>query len=122
MEPQKFSLQQRGRSLCHALAGLLRFFRSEHNAWLHLAATIVVLVLAMICRLNSTEMVLLVFAVGFVWTAELFNTCIEKTMDFISMEKHPQIKLIKDMAAGAVLVAAITSLIIGLILFIPKIF
>lgn len=121
MNAERFSLHKRVRSLYYALAGILRFFKTEHNAWLHLAATIVVLVLAMICRFNSTEMVLLVFAVGFVWAAELFNTCIEKMMDFISTERHPQIKVIKDMAAGAVLIAAITSLVMGLILFIPKI-
>jgi diacylglycerol kinase (ATP) len=122
VELQKFSLSRRGRSLYHALTGIRRFFKTEHNAWLHLAATIGVLALAIIYRLNSMETVLLVFAMGFVWAAELFNTCIEKVMDFISTEKHPQIKLIKDMAAGAVLIAAITSLVIGLILFIPKIF
>jgi diacylglycerol kinase len=55
-----------------------------------------------------------------VWVAEIFNTAIEKTMDFISRERHPQIKLIKDLAAAAVLVTAFSALITGAIIFIPK--
>ena len=52
----------------------------------------------------------------------MFNTCIEKAMNFISMEEHPEIRFIKDVAAGAVLIASATALIIGLLIFIPKIF
>ena len=57
-----------------------------------------------------------------VWTAEIFNTAIEKTMDFISREKHPQIKLVKDLAAAAVLITAVSAIIVGAIIFIPKLF
>lgn len=55
-----------------------------------------------------------------VWTAELFNTAIEKVMDFISTERLPQIKWIKDMAAAAVLITALAAVIIGALIFIPK--
>ena len=65
-------------------------------------------------------MIILVFAIGFVWVAELFNTAIEKIMDFISKEQHPKIKLIKDLSAAAVLVAAMVAFITGCIVFIPK--
>ena len=65
---------------------------------------------------------MLAFAAGFVWSAEIFNTAIESMMDHLSPEKHPRVKYIKDLAAGAVLVAAITAIIAGLIIFIPKIF
>ena len=57
-----------------------------------------------------------------VWMAELFNTAIEKTMDFISKEAHPQIKLVKDLAAAAVLIAAIAAVLVGALIFIPKLF
>ena len=57
---------------------------------------------------------------AFVWITEMINTAIEKAMDFITLEKHSQIKLIKDLAAGAVLVASITALITGSIIFVPK--
>ena len=55
-----------------------------------------------------------------VWMAELFNSAIEKAMDFISTEKHPQIKLVKDLAAAAVLITALAAVIVGGIIFIPK--
>lgn len=122
MNTHRFSLHKRVRSFSFAFSGLFRFFRSEHNAWLHLAATVCVLAMALWFRLSSAETIQMVFAIGFVWSAELFNTCVERIMDFVSTDRHPQIKFIKDMAAGAVLVAAITSLIIGAIIFIPKIF
>lgn len=118
----RFSLRGRVDSFCYAGEGIIRFFKMEHNAWLHLAATVGVAGLVIVYGVNRLEAVLLVFCVGFVWAAEVFNTCIEKIMDFISTEKHPQIRLIKDMSAGAVLIAAVTALIIGLIVFIPKIF
>lgn len=115
-------LRKRVASFYYAFDGIWRFFKTEHNAWLHLIATIAVGVLVIKYHVTSIEAVLLVFSIGFVWASEIFNTCIEKIMDFISKERHPQIRLIKDMAAGAVLIAAITALIIGLIVFVPKIF
>ena len=121
MQTEKFSLRKRSESFGYAFAGIVRFFRTEHNAWLHLVATLGVIVLGIVYHVTPIETAFLVFAIGFVWVAELFNTCIEKIMDFISTEKHPTIKIIKDMAAGAVLLAAITALIIGFAIFIPKI-
>lgn len=121
MQTEKFSLKKRSQSFGYAIAGIFRFFQTEHNAWLHLAATAGVAILGMVYHVTAFETALLVFAVGFVWVAELFNTCIEKIMDFISTERHPKIQLIKDMAAGAVLLAAITTFITGMAIFIPKI-
>ncbi|HEY0678556.1 MAG TPA: diacylglycerol kinase family protein [Chitinophagaceae bacterium] len=122
MPSEKFSLAKRAISFKYAFAGIRRFFATEHNAWIHLASTAGVIVLTVAYGISAVEAVLLIFAIGFVWTAEIINTCIEKIMDFISTETHPQIQLIKDMAAGAVLIAAATALITGLIIFIPKIF
>ncbi|MGB8192472.1 MAG: diacylglycerol kinase family protein [Chitinophagaceae bacterium] len=122
METQKFSISKRALSFHYAVTGICRFFKTEHNAWLHMLGTIGVIALTIFFPVSTAEALALVFAIGFVWTVELFNTCIEKAMDFISTEKHPQIQLIKDMAAGAVLVAACTALVSGSIIFIPKIF
>ena len=66
-------------------------------------------------------MICIVFCIAFVWVTEMINTAIEKAMDFISTERHEQIRNIKDMAAGAVLIASITAVIVGSIIFIPKI-
>ncbi|HYE56360.1 MAG TPA: diacylglycerol kinase family protein [Chitinophagaceae bacterium] len=109
-------------SFTYAFAGIVLFFRSEQNARIHLAATAGAVAVSCIYGVSLTEAVLLVMVTALVWAAEMFNTCIEKIMDFISMERHPQIKFIKDVAAGAVLVTAIAALITGLIIFIPKIF
>jgi diacylglycerol kinase (ATP) len=118
----KFSIRARVRSFEYAFAGIRDFFEAEHNAILHLVSTAVVICLGVSFRVSVMEWIALVFAIGFVWVAELFNTAIEKIMDFISMEKRSEIKFIKDLSAAAVLVAAITALVTGAVIFIPKIF
>jgi diacylglycerol kinase (ATP) len=117
----KFSLRARIKSLGYALEGIEIFFRSEPNAVLHLMATVVVICLGFWFHISPTEAVVLSLAVGFVWVAELFNTAVEKFIDLISTDRNPKIKFIKDVSAAAVLVAAITSLVTGCIIFIPKI-
>ena len=120
MKPQEFSLRARLRSFRFAWDGIASFFQREHNAWLHFMATIAVFTTAVLVGVTKIELLALVFAIGLVWIAEMFNTCIERVMDFVSEQKHPEIKFIKDLAAGAVLTASVTALIIGGIVFIPK--
>ena len=115
-----FSIKARLKSFVFAWNGIFQFFKKEHNAQVHLASSILVTALALLVKVNVTEALLLVFAMAFVWITEMINTAIEKAMDFITLEKHSQIKLIKDLAAGAVLVASITALITGSIIFVPK--
>ena len=80
-----------------------------------------VLVLAIYFQVNSYEAIALTLLVGLVWSAEIFNTSIEQIMNYISREKQPAIKIIKDLAAAAVLVSALTALLVGAFVFIPKI-
>jgi diacylglycerol kinase (ATP) len=115
-----FSFKARLKSFRYASEGIVSFFRWEHNAQIHLAITFLVLVLSVTLGLTKWEAIAVVFSIAFVWVAEMFNTVIEKTMDFISTERHPQIKLVKDIAAGAVLVAAVAAVIVGCFIFIPK--
>jgi diacylglycerol kinase (ATP) len=115
-----FSFKARLKSFRYAWDGIVSFFQWEHNAQIHLAITVLVLVLSVTLRLTKWEAIAVVFSVAFVWVAEMLNTVIEKTMDFISTERHPQIKLVKDIAAGAVLIAAIAAAIVGCLIFIPK--
>ena len=105
----------------YAFAGIEKFVLSERNGFIHLAATILVFTAALMFRVSVNEAIALTVAVGLVWIAEMFNTCIERAMNFISMDEHPEIRVIKDIAAGAVLIASATALIIGLLIFIPKI-
>lgn len=122
MKSQGFSIRARVRSFRFAMEGIVAFFLREHNAWLHFIATIAVFTLAAVVGVSKLELLALVFAVGFVWVAEMFNTCIERVMDFVSIKQDAEIKFIKDLAAGAVLTAAITALAVGLVVFIPKLF
>jgi diacylglycerol kinase len=120
MTKKTFSITSRLKSFKYAFEGIRDFFRTEHNAWIHLLATIGVIVLAVSVPVSRTEIMALVFAVGIVWVAELFNTAIEKIADFVCAEQDPKIKFIKDLSAAAVLISAITALVIGCIVFIPK--
>lgn len=70
----------------------------------------------------ASEIILAILAIALVWITEMLNTCVEKIMDRISGDYDERIKLIKNISAGAVLVAAIAALVIGLVIFIPKFF
>lgn len=120
MEPEKFSWRARGRSFTYAFEGLIYFFRWGHNARLHGIAAMVAVALAFFLHFSATEMIVVCAVIGMVWTAELFNTAIEKIMDHLSPARHPEVKIIKDLAAAAVLVTAFVAAITGLYLFIPK--
>lgn len=95
--------------------------KTTHNAWIHLAALVVVALLALYFRISATEWLFLVLAAGFVLAAEAFNTAIEIDIDLTSPEYHPYARDTKDVAAGAVLIAAITAALIGIMIFAPRI-
>lgn len=71
-------------------------------------------------RLSATEFLILILSTGFVWVAEIFNTVVEAIMDHLSPEIHHRVKYIKDLSAAAVLLAAFTAILAGLIIFLPK--
>ena len=116
-----FTLRARLRSFRYAYSGLIRFFFEEHNAIVHLLATIVVGALVIFFRINGAELLALVIVTGGVWVAELLNTAIEQVMNKVSPEWHPKVKYIKDLAAAAVMVAALTALLVAGIVFIPRV-
>ena len=116
-----FSWRRRWRSLGYALQGLRVFLHNEHNARIHLLATVLAGIMGLVLDISAGNWVSLILAMGFVWSAEIFNTVIERTMDYMSTEKQKAIQLIKDLSAAAVLVAALTALLVGAFVFIPKI-
>jgi diacylglycerol kinase (ATP) len=120
MQPEKFSIRSRIRSFGFALAGLRQFISREHNARIHLVATAGVILASVLLHVTRMEAAILAIVTGGVWIAEILNTCVERLADLIIKERHPGIKIIKDLAAGAVLVAAITAVIVALFIFIPK--
>lgn len=117
----KFSVRARVKSFVYAFTGMKNFFSSQHNAWIHMLATVVITFLAVVFHISNSEAMALILAAGFVWVSELFNTAIENIMNFISVERDPRIGIIKDISAAAVWVAAITALLVGCFVFIPKI-
>ena len=114
---QEFSVVKRAKSFANAGRGLWLFLKTTHNAWIHIVVLVIVVALGVYFNITRTEWFMLVFAAGFVLTAEAFNTAIESDMDLTSPNYHPFARDTKDVAAGAVLVSAITALIIGVMIF-----
>jgi len=122
MKQKQISLRSRLNSFGFAFNGLFAFFQQEPNARIHLVSTLIVFIAAVCFKVPQIEVIALVIVTGFVWVAEVFNTAVERAMDFISTEKNSNIKFIKDLAACGVLLSAITAMITGAIVFIPKLF
>ncbi|MCP4487853.1 MAG: diacylglycerol kinase family protein [Gammaproteobacteria bacterium] len=115
----QFSFSGRIRSVGHAISGIKIVLFTQHNAWIHLAATLFVIVAGFYFSVTAAEWILLVVAVVMVWVAEALNTAFELLCDVASPEFHPVVKKSKDVAAGAVLVSAVGSIIVGTIVFLP---
>ena len=116
----KFSLAERFRSFVYAGKGVKLLFR-EHNTWIHLTATICVLVVGCWVSLSPIEWAIATILVGAVWVTEALNTAIERLCDHITPEQHPAIGVIKDIAAAAVMISAATAVVAGLWIFVPAI-
>jgi len=120
-----FTIMGRVRSFRHALLGLVFVLRSQHNAWLHALATALALVLGAVLHwtgdkdFKPAEWCALAVAITVVWVAEAFNTGLEVLAEAVTSERHPVVKIAKDVAAGAVLVAAIGATVVGIVLFLP---
>lgn len=120
-EKRIFSIRKRILSFKYAFNGLRILITEEPNAVLHALAAVCVLLLGYFLHISVTEWIAVVFAVGLVITIEIINTAIENTADFISPGKHEMIRKIKDLSAAGVLISVITAIIIGLLVFVPKI-
>ena len=110
------------KSFTYAWAGIKACFKSESNFRIHVVAAIVTIAVSMLLHISATEWIAVCFCIAFVIVMEMMNTAIEKLCDVVHAEKHPVIKKVKDIAAGAVLVSAVFSLITAAIIFLPKIF
>lgn len=116
-----FNLSSRIQSFTYAITGIKSFFKTEHNAWIHALSSILVIITGIKLCINSTEWCSIIFAIGILFVTEILNTSIETLTDIISPNYNERAKIVKDLAAGAVLVASIIAVIIGLIVFIPYI-
>ena len=118
-EPLTGFWRGRGKSFACALRGIAVLLRTQMNARIHLLATVLVVAAGFVFRISRGEWVPLAFAIGIVWIAEAVNTAIEALADRITRENDDAIRRTKDVAAGAVLLAAITAAIIGLLILGP---
>lgn len=121
MPQQKFSIKKRIASFKHAFSGFQVLLKEEHNARIHFLAALGALGAAWFFQIEQIEWIILLFAIAIVFCAELLNSAIENIADYISPEKHPRIKVIKDYGAAAVLAVSFASLGAGLIIFLPRI-
>lgn len=131
--PPDFAMQSRGRRSAaadgggsgwwrcfgHALRGLALLVRGEANARLHLAASLAVVGLGAALPVEPGDWRWLILAIALVWSAEAFNTAVERVCDLVTLDPDPRIAAAKDVAAGAVLVAAAAAAVIGLATFAP---
>jgi len=122
MPPKKSYLHRRLLSFRYAFSGIAAFIISEPHARIHTVATVLVIALGAWCHITAVQWIAISIVTGMVWITEMLNTVIEKMMDHLSPDYHPRVKWIKDVAAGAVLIAAIVAVITGAVVFLPVFF
>ena len=115
------SIKRLRKSFGYAFKGIDDVIEHEPNMKIHVVAAILVVIMAFILKVSIIEWIILVLLIGAVLAAETINTTIENLVDMYTKEYDEKAKVVKDTAAGTVLILAITSAIIGLIIFIPKI-
>ena len=109
------------KSLFFALLGICYFLKHDRNGKIEIVIGIAVVLSGLLLRLSSAQWLIVLFCIGLVISLEMINSAIEKYCDMVTVNYNPSIKVIKDISAGAVLVASIASLVIGLIIYIPAI-
>jgi len=107
-------------SFVYAFRGIKVLYRDEPNAWIHTVALLMVLAAGFYFQISNHEWLAVIICIGMVFSAELLNTAIEHICNFINPNFDKRIGVIKDLAAAGVLLSAIASLIVGLIIFLPK--
>jgi diacylglycerol kinase (ATP) len=105
-----------------AYSGLIYIFKTQRNARLIGLLAIFCISLGIYFGISLSELLLLIITIALVITTEVFNTLVEEVANLVTEETHPKIRLIKDISAGAVLISCIMSLIVGAIVFFPRIF
>lgn len=120
MNDKKFNLRERRKSFGYAFQGIATFFRTQHNAWIHVVAALLAVLTGFYLEINRNGWLWIILAIALVFITEMLNTAIEFLCDHISPEIHPNIKKVKDIAAAAVLIASLTAIAIGVIIFLPE--
>jgi diacylglycerol kinase (ATP) len=112
-------IKLRARSFKHAFAGWWYVISTQKNTWIHVTATLMVILFALWLNLNTWDWALLFVVIGMVWIAEFLNTALEAVVDLASPEKHPLAKVGKDVGAAAVLLSALVAILVGILILCP---
>ena len=112
-------VSSRIRAFRNAFAGWWYVMRTQRNAWIHATATVLAVVLGLWLGLNLREWLFIIVAITMVWEAEFINTALEVAVDLASPQQHRLAKIGKDVGAAAVLIAAGSSAVIGIIIYWP---
>ncbi len=110
------------KSLLYACRGIVAAIKEERNVKIHLGMTLLVILMGVTCNISLIEWGVIFLCVSFVVSLEMINTAIEEVVNFISPEHNVKAGKIKDLSAGAILIAALFSAVIGCVIFIPKLF
>lgn len=119
--PDPFSVKARFASFKFAFEGIKTLLREEHNARVHLAAALAVILTGLLLNISRHDWGLLILAIALVWITEALNTAVEVVCNLITTERHPLVKKAKDVAAAAVLLSALAAAVVGLLVFVPYI-
>ncbi len=113
-------LQKRLRSFYYAGKGIKYLLRTQPNAWIHSLLTLMVLFFGFFFQIDTLEWCILLIAIAMVLAAEAFNTALETVVDLVSPDYHQLAEIAKDVASGAVLITAFFAALVGIIVFLPK--
>lgn len=108
-------------SFKYAFNGLIDAYRTEQSVWIYIPVSLLVILAGFLLKISTTEWLIIILILGIILSLELINTALEAVVDLATEKYHPLAKKAKDTVSAAVLVFAITAVIIGLIIFIPKI-
>ncbi|HEV7702437.1 MAG TPA: diacylglycerol kinase family protein [Candidatus Paceibacterota bacterium] len=120
-EKRSFSIRARIQSSTHAWRGLGVLLKTSHNMWAGIVTALLAVYLGFILNISATEWLFLIFSIFLVFVTEALNSAIEIDIDLTSPETHPYARDTKDVAAAAVLLTTLLSLIVAFIIFLPKI-
>jgi len=111
--------RSRAQSFRYAFAGWWFVLRTQRNAWIHMVVSVCVFVVGVWLNLSRQDWAIIVFAIALVWTSEFINTALEAVVDLASPQQHQLARVGKDVGAAAVLIAAISSALIGFLILGP---
>jgi diacylglycerol kinase len=118
MKPSQQSLLK---SFANAFAGMAYFFTNDRNGKIHLTITVTVIAASVALQVSAIEWMIVLLCIALVISLEMLNSALEKLCDLVEPNYHSTIKVIKDVSAAAVVLSAIISVVIGIIIFLPKI-